>query len=72
VEAAYPRARRVLGEERFRRWYVARLEKKIFREQSRARGDLVQAVPPAPPRKRVDEVIAGLVVPIGQEAATGP
>ena len=64
VETTYPRRRRLLGKERFRRWVASRLEERVVSQQTRARERLVPAVPPAPPRDRVDEVVSSLPEPV--------
>jgi len=64
AETTYPRRRRLLGKERFRRWVVSRLEERVVSEQTRAREGLGPAVPPAPSRDRVDEVVSSLAEPV--------
>lgn len=61
AETTYPRMRRILGKERFRRWVVARLERRVVGEQLRARGERTPALPRALPRDEVDRVLASLM-----------
>jgi hypothetical protein len=61
AETTYPRLRRLLGKERFRRFVVARLEERVVAQQLRARGELAPSAPQAPPRERVERVLDGLV-----------
>jgi GT2 family glycosyltransferase len=61
AESTYPWRRRILGKERFRRWVVDRLEADVMREQDRARGDRVAAVPRALEPERVASVIDELL-----------
>ena len=61
AETTYPRLRRILGKDRFRRWVVGRLEQRVVDEQVRARGNLTPSVPRALPRDDVDRVLRGLI-----------
>jgi glycosyltransferase involved in cell wall biosynthesis len=61
AETTYPRLRRLLGKDRFRRWVVARLEERVVTQELRARGELVPSVPADLPRERVEQTIGDLV-----------
>jgi GT2 family glycosyltransferase len=61
AETTYPRLRRILGKERFRKWVVARVERKVVAEQLRLRGTTTPSIPSALPREAVDRTIAELV-----------
>ena len=61
AETTYPRLRRILGKDRFRRFVVARLEEKVLSEQLRARAAIVPALPNALGRDRVVRVLEDLV-----------
>jgi GT2 family glycosyltransferase len=61
AETTYPRLRRVLGKERFRRWVVARIERKVVDEQLRLRGAMTPSVPNALPREEVTRVTEELL-----------
>jgi len=45
TETTYPRRRRILGKERFARWVVDPLERKVVDEQLALRGDRTPSVP---------------------------
>jgi GT2 family glycosyltransferase len=61
AETTYPRLRRVLGKERFRRWVVARLERTVVDEQLRSRGTETPSIPRELPHTDVDRAIADLI-----------
>ena len=61
AETAYPRLRRFLGKQRFRRWVVPRLERRVVREQLRLRGPTTPSIPRELPRTDVDRVIDELI-----------
>jgi GT2 family glycosyltransferase len=61
AESTYPRRRRILGKERFRRSVVERIEARVVAEQTRLRGELPAAVPAQLDARRVDLVIEELV-----------
>jgi hypothetical protein len=61
AETTYPRLRRILGPDRFRRFVVARLESKLVAEQRRARAGLTPSVPTQLPADRVAAVLDELV-----------
>lgn len=61
AETTYPRIRRLLGKQRFRRWVVARLEERIVAEQLRARGEQALSVPHELSRERVELVLERLI-----------
>lgn len=61
AETTYPRLRKILGKERFRRWVVDRLEARVVGEQLRGRGDLEPAIPRTLERDRVTRVIESLI-----------
>lgn len=65
----YPRARRILGEERFRRFVVARLEARVVEEQLRARSGLTSSVPRDLPQERVEPILESLIQATEAEAA---
>lgn len=65
TETTYPRLRRILGKEGFRRWVVARLERKVVSEQLRVRGEIRPVIPKTPPQPAVDRVIGGLIAASG-------
>jgi GT2 family glycosyltransferase len=70
AETTYPRMRRVLGKERFRRFVVARLESRVVDEQLRARANLTPRVPRDLPPDRVARVLEALVEAGGAVQAT--
>jgi GT2 family glycosyltransferase len=57
----YPRRRKLLGEERFRRMVVDPLERDVVEEQSALRADMAPSVPRDLPREDVDRVIEALL-----------
>jgi hypothetical protein len=57
----YPRRRKLLGKERFRRWVVDSLERRVLDEQLALRGDRRASVPRELPRTDVDRVIEDLL-----------
>lgn len=57
----YPRRRRLLGEERFRKMVVDPLECEVVDEQSALRGDLTPSVPRDLPREDVDRILERLL-----------
>ncbi len=61
AETTYPRRRRLLGSERFRRWVVDPLERRVVEEQFALRGDLTPSRPRELPDEDVDRVIESLV-----------
>jgi GT2 family glycosyltransferase len=61
AETTYPRLRRILGKERFRRFVVARLERRVLTDQLRARAAIVPAVPKALALDRVERALENLV-----------
>jgi len=61
AETTYPRLRRILGKERFRRFVVARLERRVASEQLRARAGIVPAVPKPLARDLVERALENLV-----------
>jgi GT2 family glycosyltransferase len=61
AETTYPRRRRILGRERFARWVVDPLERRILDEQLALRRDLAPSVPRGLPREAVDRVVDGLL-----------
>lgn len=61
AETTYPRLRRILGKERFRRWVVARVERRVVDEQLRLRGSLTPSAPRELPGEDVDRAIAELI-----------
>ena len=69
AETTYPRLRRILGKQRFRRWVVPRLEHSVVRAQLEARGELAPAIPRALPRDAVDRAISDLVEAAGEPVA---
>jgi GT2 family glycosyltransferase len=69
AETTYPRLRRTLGKERFRRWVVSRLERRVVSEQVRARGAMVPSTPRTLPQDDIDRVIASLIEAPGQPVA---
>jgi glycosyltransferase involved in cell wall biosynthesis len=70
VETTYPRLRRILDKERFRRFVVRRLEQKVLSEQLRARAAIVPAVPKPLARERVERALEDLVEATGRGALT--
>jgi GT2 family glycosyltransferase len=64
AETTYPRLRRVLGADRFRRSVVSRLESRVVAEQTRARAGLDASAPEPLPPERIAEVLDGLAVPV--------
>lgn len=62
AETTYPRTRRVLGRERFARWVVGPLERKVVDAQLTLRGDRAPSVPRDLPREEIERVIEGLLV----------
>ena len=61
VETAYPRLRRALGKQRFQRWVVARLERRVVDDQLRVRGASTPSIPRPLPRDDIERAIAGLI-----------
>jgi GT2 family glycosyltransferase len=61
AETTYPRLRRILGKERFRKWVVARLERRVVDEQLRLRGTETPSIPRGLPRTDIDRAIADLI-----------
>lgn len=64
AETTYPRLRRILGPDRFRRLVVGRLESKVVAEQERARAGVTPSTPTPLPAERVTEVLDALTVPV--------
>lgn len=62
AETTYPRRRRLLGKERFARWVVDPLERRVLEEQLERRGELTPSTPNALPQADVDRVIESLLV----------
>jgi hypothetical protein len=62
AETTYPRRRRMLGKERFGRWVVDPLERRVLEEQLELRGEMTPSTPRALPQSDVDRVIESLLV----------
>lgn len=61
AETTFPRRRRLLGRDRFARWVVEPLERRILREQLALRAGLTQSLPHQLPSDAVDRVVEGLL-----------
>jgi hypothetical protein len=62
AETTFPRRRRILGEKRFARWVVDRLEREVLAEQLALREGLTPSVPRPLPREDADRVIDELLL----------
>ncbi len=70
AETTYPRLRRLLGTERFRRFVVARLEERVVAAQMRARVEVTPSTPRPLAPERVKRLVDVLVEETAHVAAT--
>lgn len=61
AETTYPRRRKLLGAEQFRRRVVDPLEREVVQEQLALRGDMTPSVPRELPREDVERVVDSLL-----------